>query len=113
MLELENHEISLNLMRQEMLAHHEAQQARDGKISELNVMVQTLMRQVKRKGKASDPMPEAMGAGGGKPAPPPRRRAAGAPGGGGGGDSDDEGEGSGRRPEESRKGRRAERPPLP
>jgi len=66
---------------------------------------------------ASDPkVPEAMEwrseetpEGGGKP-PPPRHGAAGAPGGGGGGDPDDEGEGSGRKPDEGRKGRRDERP---
>jgi len=107
--ELENHEISLNLMKQEMLEHRLAEQARDGEISELKAMVQTLMGQVKGKGKVSDPTPEASGAGGGKP-PPPRHGAAGAPGGGGGGDPDDEGEGSGRKPDENRKGRRDERP---
>jgi len=107
--ELENHEISLNLMKQEMLEHQLAEQARDGEISELKAMVQTLMGQVKGKGKVSDPTPEASGAGGGKP-PPPRHGAAGAPGGGGGGGPDDEGEGSGRKPDENRKGRRDERP---
>jgi len=107
--ELENHEISLNLMKQEMLEHQLAEQAPDGEISELKAMVQTLMGQVKGKGKVSDPTPEASGAGGGKP-PPPRHGAAEAPGGGGGGDPDDEGEGSGRKPDENRKGRRDERP---
>jgi len=97
--ELENHEISLNLIKQEMLEHQLAEQARDSEISELKAMVQTLMGQVKGKGKVSDPTPEASGAGGGKPSPP-RRGAAGAPGGGGGGDPDDEGEGSGRKPDE-------------
>jgi len=80
--ELENHEISLNLMKQEILEHQPAEQARDGEISELKAMMQTLMGQVKGKGKGSDPTPEASGAGGGKP-PPQRRGAAGAPGGGG------------------------------
>ena len=106
--ELENHEISLNLMKQEMLEHQLAEQARDGEISELKAMGQTLMWQVKGKGKVSDPTSKVSGAGGGKP-PPPRHGAAGAPSGGGGGDPDDEGEGSGRKPDESRKGRRDER----
>jgi len=107
--ELENHEISLNLMKQEMLEHQLAEQARDGEISELKAMVQTLMGQVKGKGKVSDRTPEASWAGGGRP-PSPRHGAVGAPGGGGGGDHDDEGEGSGRKPDESRKGRRDARP---
>jgi len=95
-------------MKQEMLEHRLAEQARDGEISELKAMVQTLMGQVKGKGKVSDPTPEASGAGGAKP-PPPRHGVAGVPGGGGGGDHDDEGEGSGRNPDERRKGRRDER----
>jgi len=93
-----------------MLAHQEAQQARDGEILELKAMVQALMGQIKGKGNVSDPMPEASGVGGGNPPLLVRGRAAGAPGGGGGGDSDDEGEGCGRKPEESRKGRWDERP---
>jgi len=55
----------------------------------------------------SDPRPEASGAGGGRPPPQPRG-AAGTR--GGGGDHDDEEEGSGRKPDDSRKGRRDERP---
>jgi len=53
-----------------------------------------------------------LGAGGGRPPPPPppRHGAAGAPGGGGGGDPNDDGEGSGRKPDKRRKGRRDERP---
>jgi len=58
-------------MKQEMLEHQLAEQARDGEISELKAMVQTLMGQVKGKGKASHPTPEASGAGGGRPPPPP------------------------------------------
>jgi len=107
--ELENHDISLNLMKQEMIESQLAEQARDGEISELKAMVQTLMGQVKGKGKVSDPTPEAAGPGGGRP-PAPRHGAAGAPGGGEGGDPDDDGEGSGRKPDETRKGRRDERP---
>jgi len=108
--EPENHEISLNLMKQEMLEHQLAEQARDGEISEQKVMVETFMGQVKGKGKVSDPTTEASGAGGGRPPPPPRHGAAGAPGGRGGGDPDDDGEGSGRKPDERRKGRWDERP---
>jgi len=69
-------------------------------------MVEQLIEQVK--GKRSDQTPEASGAGGRNPQPPPRGGAAGAP--AGGGDTDDEGEGFGRKPDESRKGRRDERP---
>jgi len=58
----------------------------------------------------SEATPEASGAGGGRPPPPPRHGATGAPGAGGGGDPDDEGEGCGRKPDESRKGRQDERP---
>jgi len=47
-----------------MLQPQQAQQAQDGEISELQAMVQTMMGQVNRKGKASDPTPEASGAGG-------------------------------------------------
>jgi len=107
--ELENHAISLNIMKQEMIESQLAEQARDGEISELKAMVQTLMGQVKGKGKVSDPTPEASGAGGGRP-PPPRHGAAGAAGSGGGGDPDDDGEESGRKPDERRKGRLDERP---
>jgi len=106
--ELENHDISLNLMKQEMLEHQLAEQAREGEISELKAMVQALMRQVKGKGKVSDLTPEASGAGGGRP-PPSRDGAARAPGDGGGGDPYEDGEGSGRKPDESRRGRRSER----
>jgi len=92
-----------------MLEHQLAEQARDGEISKLKAMVQTLMGEVKGKGKVSDPTPEASGAGGGRP-PPPRHGAAGARGGRGGGDPDDDGEGTGMKPDESRRGRQDERP---
>ena len=96
-------------MKQEMLEHHLVEQARDGEISELKAMVQTLMGQVKGKGKVSDPTQEASGAGGGRP-PPPQHGAGGAPDGGGGRDPHFEGEGCGRKPDESRKGKWGERP---
>jgi len=56
-----------------MLQHQEAQQGRDREISKVTARVQTLMRQAKGKGKASDPTPVASGAGGGNPPPPPRK----------------------------------------
>jgi len=96
-------------MKQEMIESQLAEQARDGEIAELKEIVQSLMGQVKGKGEVSDSTPEASGAGGGRP-PPPRHGAAGAPGGGGGGDRDHDGKGSGRKPDEGRKGRRAVRP---
>jgi len=70
-------------------------------------MVQPLMGLVTGKGKVSELTPDSTGAGGGNPQPPPLvRRAAGGP--GGGGDPDDQGE-SGRKPNESKKGRVDER----
>jgi len=105
--ELQNHAESINLMKQELQDYQDDQDARDGKISELQAMVETLMRQVIGKGKASDLMPEGAGASVGNPLPPPRQGAAGAP---GGGDPDGEGEGSGRKLDESWKERLDERP---
>jgi len=107
--ELANHEMSINLVRDELRNQQESREAQDGEIAVLKALVEQLMGQVKGKGKVSDPTPEASGAGGGPP-PPPRHGAAGAPGGGGGGDPADDGEGSGRKPDERRKGRRDERP---
>jgi len=108
--EMETHQISTNLVRDELQRQQESRDAQDGEIAVLKALVEQLLGQVKGKGKVSDPTPEASGAGGGRPPPPPRHGAAGAPGGGGGGHADDEGEGSGRKPDESRKGRRDERP---
>ena len=108
--ELETHEISINLVRDELQRQQEYREAQDGEIAVLKALVEQLLGQVKGKGKVSDPTPEVSGAGGGRPPPPPREGAAGAPGGGGGGDPDDEGEGSGRKPDENRRGRRDERP---
>jgi len=70
-------------------------------------MVETLIGQVKAKGKVSDPTPEASGTGGGRP-PPQRHEAGGAP--GRGRDPDDDGEGSEWKSDEGRKGRQDERP---
>jgi len=107
--ELANHEISINLVRDELRDHQESREAQDGEIAVLKALVEQLMGQVKGKGKLSDPTPEASGADGGRPPPPPRDGAAGAPGGGGGGDPDDDEEGSGRKPDENRKGTQDER----
>jgi len=96
--ELAAHEISINLVRDELRHHQESREAQDGEIAVLKALMEQLMGQVKGKGKVSDPTPEASGAGGRRPAPP-RHVAAGAPGGGGGGDPDDDGEGSGRKPD--------------
>jgi len=111
--ELANHEISINLVRDELRHHQESREAQDGEIAVRKALVEQLMGQVKGKGKVSDPTPEVSGAGGGRPPPAPRQGATGARGGGGGGDPDDEGEGSGRKPDESRKGRRDECFPHP
>ena len=108
--ELENHEISINLVRDELQRQQGSREARDGEIAVLKALVEQLLGQVKGKGKVSDPTREASGAGGRRPPPPPRYGAARAPGGGGGGDPNDEGEGSGTKSDKSRKGRRDERP---
>jgi len=105
--ELANHETSINHVRDELLHQQESREAQDGEIAVLKALVEQLMGQVKGKGQVSDPTPDASGAGGGR-RPPPQHGAAGAP--AGGGDPDDEGEGSGRKPEDNRKGRQAERP---
>jgi len=107
--ELENHEMSIILVRDELQRQQESTEAQDGEMAVLKALVEQLLGQVKGKGNVADTTPEGSGAGGGSP-PPPRHGAAGAPGGGGGGDPDDEGEGSGRKPDENRKGRRDERP---
>jgi len=106
---MENHEISINLVRDELQRQQESREAQDGEIGVLKALVEQLLGQVKGKSKVSDPTPDASGAGGGRP-PPPRHRVTGAPGGGGGGDPNDDGEGSSRKPDERRKGRRDERP---
>jgi len=79
--ELANHEISINLVRDELRHHQESREAQDGEIAVLKALVEQLMGQVKGKGKVSDPTSEASGAGGGRP-PPPRHGAAGSPEGG-------------------------------
>ena len=107
--ELENHEMSINLARNELQRQQESREAQDGEIAVLKARVDQLMGQVQGKGKVSDPTPEASGAGARRPPPPPRHGVTGAPGGGGGGDPDDEGEGSGRKPDENRSCRRDER----
>jgi len=68
-------------MRRELQLEQESRQAQDGEISVLEALVEQLMGQVKGKGKGSDPIPEASGAGGGSP-PPLRQEVAEAAGGG-------------------------------
>jgi len=106
--ELENHQMSINLMKDELRQNRESQHAQDGEIAVLKAPVEQLMGQVKGKGKTLDPTPEASGAGGRNPRPQQGGEAAGAP--RGGGDPDDEGVAFGRKPDQSRKGRRDERP---
>ena len=83
--EMETHEISINLVRDELQRQQESREAQDGEIAVLKALVEQLLGQVKGKGKVSDTTPEASGAGGGRP-PPPRQGGTGAPGEGGGGD---------------------------
>jgi len=101
--ELENDEISINLMKYELIHYEDDQDASDGEMAKLKSMVETPMGEVKGKGKVSNPTPEASGAGRGRP-PPPRHGAVGAP--GGGGDPDDEDERGKRKPDDGTKGRR-------
>jgi len=108
--DLENHRMSINLVRDELQRQQESREAQDGEIAVLKALVEQLLGQVKGKGKVLDPTPDASGAGRGRAPPPPPQGATGAPGGGGGGDPDDEGEWSGRKLDESRKGRRDGRP---
>jgi len=108
--ELANHEIRTNLVRDELRHDQESREAQDSEIAVLKALVEQLMGQVKGNGKVSDPTPEASGAGGGSPPPPPRHGVTGAPGGGVGGVPDAEGEGSGRKPDQSRKRRWDKRP---
>jgi len=68
--ELANHEIGINLVRDELRHHQESREAQDGEIAVLKALVEQLLGQVKGKGKVSDPTPEASGAGGGRPPPP-------------------------------------------
>jgi len=46
-------------MKDELRANQESRQAQDGEITVLKALVEQLMRQVKGKGKMSDPTPEA------------------------------------------------------
>jgi len=69
--ELENHDMSINLMKEELRQNQELRQAQDGEIAVLKAQVEQLMGQVKGKGKTSDLTPEASGAGGRNLPPPP------------------------------------------
>ena len=60
--ELENHERSIDLMKDELRQNQESLQAQDSEIAVLKALVEQLMGQVKGKGKRSDPTPEASGA---------------------------------------------------
>ena len=85
----------------ELVNQREAREESDRQLTEMKGILESLLRQVKGKGKQSDPTPErsiaAGGEGGGGNRPPPPQQ--GAPEAPGGEDSDDEGEGP-------RKGRR-------
>ena len=103
--QLDHHEQLINVLGTEMVNQREAREESDRQLIEMKGMLETLLRQVKGKGKQSDPTLERSiaaggGDGGGNRPPPPQQGAPGAP---GGGDSDDDGEGP-------RKGRRDERP---
>ena len=103
---LDHHEQLINVLGTELVNHREAREESDRQLTEMKGMLESLLSQVKGKGKQSDPTPERSiaaggGDGGGNRPPPPHQGAPGAP---GGSDSDDDGE-------EPRKRRRDERPP--
>ena len=101
---MDNHERLIDVLGRELVNQREAREESDRQLAEMKTMLESLLSQVKGKGKQSDPTPErsmaAGGGDGGNQPPPPRQGAPGAP---GGGDSDDEAEGS-------RKGTQDERP---
>ena len=104
--QLDQHEQLINVLGTELVNQREARQESDWQLMEMKGMLESLLRQVKGKGKQSDPPPErsiatAEGGGQGGDRPPPAQQ--GAPEAPGGGDSDDNGEGP-------RKGRRDWRP---
>ena len=104
---MDHHEQLINVLGTELVSQREAREKSDRQLTEMNGMLESLSRQVKGKGKQSDPTPKrsiAAGGGyGGGNRPPPLQQ--GAPGAPGGGDRDDDGEGP-------RKGRRDERPAM-
>ena len=61
--ELQNYEMSINLMKDKLRQNQESRQDQDGEIAVLKALVEQLMRQVKGKGKTSDPTPEVSGVG--------------------------------------------------
>jgi len=102
--ELDNHESQLGEIADYLKEERRIGKARDRELRELKDMMQSLLGQVKGKGKQSDPTPEgpsAAGGGGGNRNPPPTAAAPGAP-----DDDDDDDDGDDR----GRKGRRDERP---
>ena len=105
--QLDNHERLINVLGTELVNQREAQEESDRQLAEMKIMLESLLNQVKGKGKESDPTPEggmaAEGRNGGNRPPPPQPAAPGAP---GGGDSDDDDENE----EGPSKGRRDERP---
>jgi len=53
--ELENHKISMNLVRDELRRQQEYREVQDGEISVVKALMEQLIRQEKGKGKVSDP----------------------------------------------------------
>jgi len=58
---MENHQMSINLVRDELQQQQESREAQDGEIAVLKALVEQLLGQVKGKGKVSDPTREAWG----------------------------------------------------
>ena len=109
---MDRHEQLINLLGTELVNQREAREESDRQLTEMKGMLETLLRQVKGKGKQSDPTPErsiAAGGGdaGGNGPPRPQQGAPGAP---GGGDSDDEGEGPRKGRRDERRARRSRKP---
>ena len=109
---LDYHEQLINVLGTELVNQREARVESDRQLTEMKGMRESLLMQVKGKGKQSDPTPERSiaggGGGGGGNRPPPTQQ--GAPGAPGRGDSDDDGEGPGKGRRDERRARRSRKP---
>ena len=83
---MDYHEQSINVLGTELVNQREAREESDRQLTEMKGILESLLSQVKGKGKQSDPTPErSIAAGGGDGSgnrpPPPPQGAPGAPGG--------------------------------
>ena len=85
--QLDHHEQLINVLGTELVNQREAREESGRQLIDMKGMLESLLSQVKGKGKQSDPTPESSiaaggGDGGGNRPPPPPQGALGAPGGG-------------------------------